>query len=159
MLAAGCGAAGEGVADVAGDYEQQGVGGCLEGRFGFGGVEQAAGDVQGLAEVAVVVAADLARVHDDADPELAARREAGVVAGQELGEDGDHPAEQRGQLGRVDEGEQAVTAVDERVAAIRADTRTEHLIVRDARPARIIDIDIRADSQEGLTNPIFNFRW
>jgi hypothetical protein len=81
VLAAGCGADGERVVDFAGDHEQERAWRRLEGGLGLGGVEQAAGDVQRLAEAAVVVVADFSRMQDDADPELAVRREASVVAG------------------------------------------------------------------------------
>ena len=76
------------------------------------------------------VVVDLARVHDHADPEPALRadgtRQAGVVVGQEPGELGHYPAQQY-RLGylvdRMDEDEEPVTAIDERVIVTRPDSR------------------------------------
>jgi hypothetical protein len=65
-------------------------------------------------------------VHDGADAELALSAwigEAGVVAGQELGENGYGAVEQGRLVGRVGQCEQAIAAVDEPVAAARRNSR------------------------------------
>jgi hypothetical protein len=115
------------VVDVAGDNEQDGHWCRFERRLEAGGIEQAEGNVQGFAEASIGVVVDVPGMHDDADPEpavLPARiREAGVVAAHKPAENGDDKVEQQGLVGWVDQGEQAIAAVSEPVAAARADSR------------------------------------
>lgn len=89
----------DGPVDVAGDDQGQRVSCGAERLLDAGGIEEAEGDIEGFAEGSVAVVADFSGVHDDADPELAARAagagETGVVVGWELGE----PVEEAGDCG------------------------------------------------------------
>ena len=76
--------------DIAGDNEQERAWRRFERHLDAGSVEQAERYVQRLPEASVGVIADFSRVQDHADSQLASRREAGVVAGQEPAEKWDH---------------------------------------------------------------------
>ena len=69
---------------------------------------------------------DISLVHDYADPQLALRREAGVVTDQEPVEGWNHLVHQQRlgcPVGQVDKREEAVATVDELVAMARVDFR------------------------------------
>lgn len=113
--------------DLTGDNEQERAWRRLERHLDAGSVEQAEGYIQRLPEASVGVIVDLSLVRDHADPQLALRREADVVAGQEPAENGDHPVHQQrpGRLAYlVDEREEAIATVDELVALARVDSRS-----------------------------------
>ena len=125
--------------DIPRDDQDQRVGRLPEGPLDPGGIEQAEGDVQRLAEASVGVVVDFSRVHDDPDPQLPLGwlcGKAGVVLGEEPAEQGDDAVQQErlGRLvNRVDEGQDAVTPVDEPVAmalvdACLAQRRFEQLV-------------------------------
>jgi hypothetical protein len=135
----------EQVVNVAGNDEQHGSACHFERRFDAEGVEQTEGDVQGFAERSVVVVTNVPGVHYDTDSEPAVTpariREAGVVARQQPAESGEGEAEQQRLVCRVDQGEQAIAAVGEPVAAPRADPcrakrGVEQLVDGDLRPGR-----------------------
>ena len=111
---------------VGGDNEHEGVLRLPERRLHLRGVEQAERDVQCFAEVSVIVIVDVARVHDDTDPELAVLPgmllEARVVADQKLAEVRYKGVEQQRLVCRVDQREQAITTVGEPATAARADS-------------------------------------
>ncbi len=116
--------------DIARDDQDQRVGRVPQGPLDPGGVEQAEGDVQGLAKAPVGVVVDFSGVDDDPDPQLPLRlavaRQAGVVLGQEPAEQRDDAVQQEGLGGlvdRVDERQDAVAAVDEPVAVPLVDAR------------------------------------
>ncbi|HZR50964.1 MAG TPA: hypothetical protein VFB06_15785 [Streptosporangiaceae bacterium] len=86
-------------------------------------MKQPEGGIESFAGASVVIVVDVPYVDDDADPEaailVAGMGEAGVVAGQELAERGDHVAEDQVVICRVDEDEQSVAPAGELVAVPR----------------------------------------
>ena len=116
--------------DIPRDNQDQRIGKLPERPFHRGRVEQAERDIQRLAEAAVGVVVHFPGVHYDAHPQLPLRlavpRQAGVVLGEELVENGDR-AVQQDRLGhlvdRADECQDAVSPVDEPVVVAFVDAR------------------------------------
>src|ERR1700733_14294484 len=100
---------------------RSGARGRFKRRLDARGVEQPEGGIECLTEVSVVVVVDVPGGQEDADPQLGGRtarmRKAGVVPGQELAENRDDEVGEERLVGGVDQGQQAIAAVGEPVAA------------------------------------------